>query len=63
VKVKPPMLIVVALQDHMVNPEPSRQFARATGSVLVTLSGDCGHIATSCEGEIVKGEVARFLDH
>ena len=59
--VKPKMIIVVSLQDHMVNPEPAREFARANGVELVTLSGDCGHLASGCESEIVTREVKRFL--
>ncbi len=60
--IKPKMLIVVAAQDQMVNPEPSREFARVTGSELVTLSNDCGHLATTCEPEVLKAAVAKFLD-
>ena len=55
------MLIVVALQDEMVNPGPARELARITQSPLVTLSGDCGHLAAACESEIVSREVAQFL--
>ena len=60
--VKPKMLVIVALQDQMVNPGPSREFARVTGSELVTLSGDCGHLASACESELVAREVRRFLE-
>ena len=60
---RPPMLIVVAEQDHMVNPEPAKEFARATKSELVTLTGDCGHLATSCEEKVLTREVHRFLAH
>ena len=55
------MLIVVAAQDHMVNPIPATEFARATKSELLTLTGDCGHLATSCEAEVMTRAVARFL--
>jgi homoserine O-acetyltransferase len=58
---EPRALLIVALQDQLVNPTPSRQLAKTIGADLVTLSGDCGHIATSCEGEIVRREVTRFL--
>lgn len=58
---KPKMLIVVSLQDHMVNPAPAREFARVNGTELVTLSGDCGHLATSCERDVLMREVQRFL--
>jgi len=59
--IKPRMLVAVALQDQMVNPAPARQFARVTGAELVTLSGDCGHLASACESELLAREVTRFL--
>ena len=59
----PKMMIVVSQQDHMVNPAPAADFARATNSELVTLTGDCGHLATSCESELLVREVNRFLAH
>jgi homoserine O-acetyltransferase len=55
------LLMIVALQDEMVNPGPSRELARITGATLVTLSGDCGHLAPGCEADVVAREVARFL--
>ena len=45
----------------MVNPIPATEFARATKSELLTLTGDCGHLATSCEAEVMTRAVARFL--
>lgn len=58
---KPKMLVVVSLQDHMVNPAPAREFARVNGAEVMTLSGDCGHLATGCEKEVLTREVRRFL--
>ncbi|HEX9500081.1 MAG TPA: alpha/beta hydrolase, partial [Thermoanaerobaculia bacterium] len=55
------MLIVASEQDHMVNPEPTKQFARATKSELLILTSDCGHLATACEKEKLIGAVTRFL--
>jgi homoserine O-acetyltransferase len=60
---KAKLLVVVALQDQMVNPGPSRELARKAGSELVTLTGPCGHLASSCESEILIREVQRFLEH
>ena len=56
------MFVVVSLQDQMVNPAPARELARVTKSQLLTLTGDCGHLATVCEQEILVREVTRFLD-
>lgn len=55
------LLMIVALQDEMVNPGPSRELARMTAARIATLSGDCGHLAPGCESEVVGREVARFL--
>lgn len=58
---KPKMLVIVSLQDLMVNPAPAREFARANGAELVTLTGDCGHLASGCERDLLVREVQRFL--
>lgn len=59
--IKPKMLIVVAAQDQMVNPAPSREFARVTGSEFLVLANDCGHLATTCEPEVLMAAVTKFL--
>ncbi len=58
---RPEVLIVVSLQDQMVRPEPARELARLAQAKLVTLTGDCGHLATSCERDVLVREVHRFL--
>ena len=58
----PPALVVVSEQDLMVNPAPAREFARETHSELLTLTSDCGHLATSCESERMVKAVHAFLD-
>lgn len=60
---RPKMLIVVSEQDLMVNPAPARDFARATHSDLLTLTSDCGHLATSCEEKRLTRSVNEFLAH
>jgi homoserine O-acetyltransferase len=55
------MLVVTSQQDHMVNPAPAEEFARATKSELLILTSDCGHLATVCEKEKLISAVARFL--
>jgi len=61
-KIHAKMFVVVSLQDQMVNPAPAREFARITKSPLLTLTGDCGHLATVCEQEILVRDVTRFLN-
>lgn len=58
---KPKVLIITALQDHMVTPFTSIAFARKASLPLVELTGDCGHLATSCEAKKVQEAVAGFL--
>lgn len=60
-KVKAKMMIVVATQDHMVNPAAATQFANAIGAPLVELTGPCGHMATSCESAKIAAFVRSFL--
>ncbi|HEY0592192.1 MAG TPA: alpha/beta fold hydrolase [Thermoanaerobaculia bacterium] len=60
--IRPKVMIVVALQDQTVRPEPSRELARAAKAEVVTLSGTCGHLATSCERDVLIREVHRFLN-
>jgi homoserine O-acetyltransferase len=59
--VRTKLLVIVSLQDHMVQPAPAREFARLAKANVVTLTGDCGHLASGCEQELVKREVWRFL--
>jgi homoserine O-acetyltransferase len=58
-----PMLIVVSERDLMVNPAPATDFAKATNSELLTLTSDCGHLATSCEAERMTKAVHAFFAH
>ena len=59
--VRAKMLVVTSQQDHMVNPAPAEEFARATKSELMVLTSDCGHLATVCEKEKLITAVTRFL--
>jgi homoserine O-acetyltransferase len=61
--VKAKVLVIVARLDHVVTPGPAREFARLLQAKTVELEGDCGHIATSCEGKKVSAAVADFLEH
>ena len=60
--VKARMLVIVATQDHMVNPRPAVEFARLLKDApVVELTGPCGHIATGCEAAKMAGAVKRHL--
>jgi homoserine O-acetyltransferase len=59
--VKARVTVIVAAQDHMVNPLPARDFARALKATIVELFGDCGHLAPGCEAPKVNAAVASAL--
>ena len=58
---KPRALVIVAEQDHMVSPLPSKAFAAATKAELVVLEGPCGHLSPNCETAKLSGAIAAFL--
>jgi homoserine O-acetyltransferase len=60
--VKAKTLVVVASQDHMVNPATAREFAKEAGAEVLELTGDCGHMATSCEADKLGAAVRAFLE-
>lgn len=60
--VKAKMLIVVAKQDHMVNPASALAFAAAIGAPTIVLESDCGHISPGCESATLYPRVRAFLD-
>jgi homoserine O-acetyltransferase len=60
-KIRTPMLIIVSQQDHMVNPKPATEFATLAKKQLLTLKGNCGHMAPICEMDKVSPVIADFL--
>lgn len=60
--VKAKVLVVVATQDHMVNPGPAIAFAEKIYAPLVRLEGNCGHLATGCETGKFTAAVRGFLE-
>jgi homoserine O-acetyltransferase len=61
-RVKPKLLVVNALQDHLVNPRPPLDFAAQAGAKTFILKGDCGHLATACESAALGAQTRAFLD-
>lgn len=59
--IKARLMVVVATHDHMVTPGTATELARALNVPLVELTGDCGHLATSCEEEKVRTAIGQFL--
>ncbi len=58
---KPKALVVVAEQDHMVSPLPSKAFSAAANAQLLVLEGPCGHLSPNCETAKLTGAVSAFL--
>lgn len=59
--VKAKVFVVVAKFDHVVTPGPASEFATLLGANLLSLDGDCGHLATACESQRLNKAVADFL--
>jgi homoserine O-acetyltransferase len=60
-KVKAKVLVIVAAQDHMVNPKPALDFAPLIGAKTLILESDCGHLAPGCEMGKMAPAVRAFL--
>lgn len=60
-RVRADVLVIGTASDHMVNPAPAKQLATEIGATYLEVSSHCGHIGTSCEGELVDARVAEFL--
>ena len=60
--VKAKTFVIVARFDHVVTPEPAREFARLLHAASLELDSDCGHLAPSCEARRTNEAVARFLE-
>lgn len=60
-QIRAKVLVVVATQDHMVNPAPALAFAKVLGAPVTELTGDCGHMATSCESVKMQEAIRTFL--
>jgi homoserine O-acetyltransferase len=55
------ILIIVALQDHLVNPISSLDLAKNCDYQLLELTSDCGHGSPGCENMKVKKATSVFL--
>ena len=61
-RVKARVLVLVAAQDHMVNPLPAEEFAKAIGAKVFVLDSDYGHISFGNDSEKAGQVVRAFLD-
>ncbi|MGD0737441.1 MAG: alpha/beta fold hydrolase [Terracidiphilus sp.] len=54
-------LVIVAAQDHLVNPRPALDWAAAMGAPTYVSHGSCAHLIMSCDAEAVSARVRAFL--
>ena len=55
------VFVISAIQDHMVTPEPSFDFAVRLKARIFKMESDCGHLSFQCQGDEVKTSVREFL--
>jgi homoserine O-acetyltransferase len=56
------VLIIPALQDHMVNPHPAFDFAKLLHAQTFPLTSDCGHLSFGCEEKQIARAASHFLE-
>ncbi len=54
-------LVIVARQDHMVNPAPALELAKTMSAEVLEIVSDYGHASPNMEMEKVGPAIARFL--
>ncbi|HEV2214222.1 MAG TPA: alpha/beta fold hydrolase [Terracidiphilus sp.] len=54
-------LVIVNANDHLVNPQPALDWARAAGAAMYVSHGSCGHLIMSCDAAAVSSRVREFL--
>ncbi len=60
-EVEADVLVISAIQDHMVTPEPSFDFAKRVKARAFKMESDCGHLSFQCQADEVKTAVREFL--
>jgi homoserine O-acetyltransferase len=53
--------VIVATQDHMVNPGPGMEMGRMMRATVLELNSECGHLSPGCEAPKVAAAVAETL--
>jgi len=56
------VLIIPALEDHMVNPQPALAFAKLLHAKTFPLTSDCGHLSFGCEENQIARAANEFLE-
>ena len=62
-KIRADMLVIASATDHLVQPEPSQELAKALNASLITITNDVAHLGLLAkEGETVSSAVSSFLE-
>ncbi len=61
VAVKAKVFVIVATYDHVVTPQPARDFTALLHVPILELDSDCGHLAPSCDDVKISAAVGAFL--
>jgi homoserine O-acetyltransferase len=56
------LMVIVARNDFLVNPEPSLALANSLKADTLVLQGDCGHFSVVCEPDRIVSAVSSFLN-
>ena len=59
--VKAKVLVVVGTYDHVVTPQPAKDFAKMIGAQVLEYNSDCGHQTPACEDKTINPLVEAFL--
>ena len=60
-QIKAKVLIIAAINDHMVNPQSAINLAKQLNCKLELVDNDCGHNLLDCGSEQVRKAIASFL--
>ncbi len=61
-QIKAKVLIIAAVNDHMVNPQSAINLAKQINCKLELVDNDCGHNLLDCGPEQVRKAIASFLE-
>jgi len=59
--IKAEVFIIVSKTDHILNPQPSIDFAKMLNAEILILENNCGHLAIGCEMEKCGNTVNAFF--
>ncbi len=59
--IKAKVLIIVAEQDHYINPKPALELAKMINADTLILKNNCGHLAVGCQFELCRERIADFF--